>query len=91
MKHHFVVATLFSAVAVLPLAVGATDVLNSDDTAYTLTLTSDEGTKTLEIAPDSQNIGVCDGCEISLPDGEKLSAAPDDTIVIADGVMLVGN
>ncbi|HEY9079866.1 hypothetical protein [Magnetovibrio sp.] len=90
MKYSFAVAAVISAVAVMPLAAGATDLFNQDTVGYTVTLTTADGTTTLDIAAESENMGVCDGCEISLPEGEKVAAAADDTVIITDGVLVHG-
>lgn len=80
---------MFAATALLlsVSAASATDLINQDGDAYEVTLTSAMGSNTIEIAPASEMLDVCDGCAIALEGSESVDAKAADVIVIVDGAL----
>lgn len=70
-------------------AASATDLINQDGDAYEVTITSADGSNTIEIAPESEMMDVCKGCAIALEGREPVDAKAADVIMIVDGALSV--
>lgn len=81
----------FAAAALLlsVSAASASDLINQDGNAYEVTITSATGSNTIEIAPASEIMDVCNGCSIALEGSESVDAKAADVIVIVDGALSV--
>lgn len=81
----------FSAVALSLVNTGAnaTDISNHDAVGYTLMVTTSDGTKTIEIDPNSDLADVCDGCEIFMEDGQMVNAKAPDVVSILAGELSI--
>ena len=83
-------AALATASLTLNIATAsATDLVNEDAMAYTVTLTSPDGAHDIEVGAASEVAGVCDGCSIALEGGEPVAAGADDVVVIVDGAISI--
>jgi len=91
MKYQWVVIAAVSALALSPVAGSATDIHNQDDAAHTVTLTTADGNMVVEMEAKSEALNVCEGCEVSLADGQSVKAMADDVVTIAEGALVVGN
>lgn len=82
---------MFAATALLlsVSAASATDLLNQDTDVHVVTVTTAEGSDTIEIAPMSEMMDVCHGCTIALENGEPVDAMAADIIMIVDGAISI--
>lgn len=88
------VFTAAATVAALGLALNvsaasATDLVNQDEIDYTLTLTDDAGSHTVEIASATEILDACEGCTITLEGIDPITASAHDIVVIIDGTFTV--
>ncbi|MCR4376823.1 MAG: hypothetical protein NUV50_01860 [Rhodospirillales bacterium] len=70
-------------------AASATDLVNQDEIDYTLTLTDDAGSHTVEIASATEILDACEGCTITLEGIDPITASAHDVVVIIDGTFTV--
>lgn len=87
-------ANVAAAVTALALALSAgaasaTDLVNQDEIDYTLTLTDDAGSHTVEIASATEIVDACEGCIITLEGIDPITASAHDVVVIIDGTFSV--
>ncbi|MDH5488461.1 MAG: hypothetical protein OEX17_00865 [Rhodospirillaceae bacterium] len=68
-----------TTIALLSVSASATDLLSQSENEHALTITTNEGSKTIQIAAKGDIRSICEGCTISLPDGK----AEDGTLVEA--------
>ena len=68
----------------------AVDILNEDETPYTLTISSENGEKDLKIQPDEFLKDVCDKCTVTLEDLDVVEVDSDEVVVIRDGTLISG-
>ncbi|HEY9163690.1 MAG TPA: hypothetical protein VIN57_03680 [Magnetovibrio sp.] len=82
---------MFAATALLlsVSAASATDLLNQDADAHMVTVTTAEGSDTIEIAPSSEVMDVCHGCTLALENGEPVDAMAADVVMIIDGALSI--
>lgn len=67
----------------------ATDVLSQDAVGHVLTVTTSAGPQAVQIASKEDLIGICEGCIITLENGQAVEAKADDLVFIVDGVLSI--
>lgn len=70
-------------------AASATDIVNQDEIAYTLTLTDSDGSHDIEVAAGSEVQDACEGCTITLEGIEPVVAGVNDAVLIVDGAISI--
>lgn len=85
MRTVMIAAAAVACLSFSAVVANATDLVNQDETAYTVSLTSADGTHDIEIAPASEIMGVCEGCDISVGGADPITAGADDVVVIIGG------
>ncbi|MDH3335089.1 MAG: hypothetical protein OEL50_00465 [Rhodospirillaceae bacterium] len=58
-----------TTIALLSVSASATDLLSQSENEYTIIITTDDGSKTMQIAAKGELRDICNGCAISLEDG----------------------
>ena len=85
MQPVFKVAAAACIMAFAAATAGAADLYNQDDTAYQVTITTPNGVELLELASKTEARNICEGCEISLPDGQNVTVKTEDIVFIEGG------
>lgn len=83
----FVLSSLLASATVMFTVANAqaTDVLSQEDVARVLTLTSKTETKTIEVPAKGEARNLCDGCIITMEDGQSVDAKPNNIVFLMDG------
>jgi len=69
----------------------ATQIINADDQAYTVTIVTPAGEDVIEVAPEEILDDVCtEGCTLILGDQDEAVVTADDTVIIENGMLEIG-
>lgn len=68
----------------------AVDLVNTDDTAYDVTVEENGEVFRFTIAPRVVLSGVCSACTVRLGNGQTAAAEDNDTVTIAQGKTSIG-
>lgn len=89
MRYAFLSVLTLSAATFVAANAGATDLLSQDEVSHTVTITTKDGQKVVEIAPKGDLRNLCEGCNIALEDGQSVEAGNGDIVSIVDGRLAV--
>ena len=81
----------FFAAVLIVASVGAhaTGISNQDGVSYMVMITTPDGTDSIELDPTSEIAEVCEGCQVSLEDGQVVHAKTTDTVTITGGELRI--
>ena len=88
MHKPFLAATLATALSFTGAGAFATDLQNLDDATYSVTLSDGADQRTLEVAPLSDITDLCDGCVVTLADGQSVETKGDTMVSIVEGKLI---
>jgi len=89
MRRTYFAIGVSAAVSLMPALVSATDVMSRDSVPHTLTLITSSGTQALVLEPMADMRSVCEGCEITMVDGQSVSAKDDDIVFVENGELSI--
>lgn len=88
MHKALIVAGVAAAYLTSVHAVSATDILSHDLIDHELIITEDELERSVELAAMGEIRDICNGCIISLEDGQTVIAKENDVIAIIEGKLV---
>lgn len=78
-----------TTLALASVGANATDMFNQDDVSYIVSYSTPDGTKTVDLGPQGDLINLCEGCQVSLDDGQMIEAEPQDVVAIVEGKLSI--
>lgn len=87
--HKFIIAGIAVTTCLFSVQdVQATDILSQDSEAHVLIITEDEMERIVDIEAMGEIRDVCNGCTITLEDGQSITAKANDIVAIIDGKLI---